>query len=138
METAARMQRTCSRNADFVKKIQFDLTEFLKWCTFEQKRRTIMTNNALISCCGSDCSVCYCYGKMCQGCNASCGKVFHCPEGEECAIYHCCVTKNGYKSCGECDKLPCDIILGTRDPKMTEEEFMKSVEERVNRLKGNK
>ena len=31
-----------------------------------------------------------------------------------------------------------EFILGTRDPKMTEEEFMKSVEERVNCLKGNK
>ena len=31
-----------------------------------------------------------------------------------------------------------ELILGTRDPKMTEEEFMKSVEERVNCLKGNK
>lgn len=26
--------------------------------------------NDLISCCGSDCSACYCYGKMCEGCNA--------------------------------------------------------------------
>ena len=97
-----------------------------------------MTDNELISCCGSDCSTCYCYGKMCLGCNAACGKVFHCPEGEECKIYHCCRTVNGYKSCGECDKLPCDLILNTRDPNMTEEEFMKSVEERVNRLKENK
>jgi len=30
-----------------------------------------------------------------------------------------------------------DCILGTRDPKLSEEEFMKTVEERVNRLKGN-
>ena len=96
-----------------------------------------MTDNSLISCCGMDCSTCYCYGKMCQGCNAACGKVFHCAEGEECAIYHCCRTKNGFKSCGECDKLPCEIILGTRDPNLSEEEFMKTVEERVMRLKGN-
>lgn len=96
-----------------------------------------MTDNSLISCCGMDCSACYCYGKMCQGCNASCGKVFHCAEGEECAIYHCCRTKNGFRSCGKCDKLPCEIILGTRDPNLSEEEFMKTVEERVKRLKGN-
>ena len=42
----------------------------------------------------------------------------------------------GYKSCGECSKLPCDLILGTRDPKMSEEEFMKTVDERVKRLRG--
>lgn len=40
--------------------------------------------NEMISCCGSDCSACYCYGKMCKGCNAECGKVkvFHAPEGK--------------------------------------------------------
>lgn len=35
----------------------------------------------MISCCGSDCSTCYCYGEMCKGCNAVCGKVFHAPDG---------------------------------------------------------
>ena len=30
--------------------------------------------NEMISCCGSDCSACYCYGEMCKGCNAVCGK----------------------------------------------------------------
>ena len=44
--------------------------------------------------------------------------------------------KNGYKSCGECSKLPCDLILGTRDPKMSEEEFIKTVDARVKRLRG--
>ena len=67
--------------------------------------------NDLISCCGSDCSTCYCFGNMCKGCNAVCGKVFHAPEGKECPIYYCCKIENGYESCGECDKLPCDLIL---------------------------
>jgi hypothetical protein len=34
-----------------------------------------------------------------------------------------------------CGKLPCNLIHGTRDPEMTEE-FLKSVEKRVKRLKG--
>ena len=92
--------------------------------------------NDMISCCGLDCSTCYCFGKMCKGCNALCGKVFHVPDGKECVIYHCCKIQNGYDSCGECDKLPCELILGTRDPNMSEEEFMNSVDERVKRLKG--
>lgn len=92
--------------------------------------------NDMISCCGLDCSTCYCFGEMCKGCNALCGKVFHVPDGKACVIYHCCKTQNGYDSCKECDKLPCDLILGTRDPNMSEEEFMKSVDERVKRLKG--
>ena len=92
--------------------------------------------NDMISCCGQDCSTCYCFGKMCKGCNALLGKVFHVPEKKACAIYHCCRIQNGYDSCGKCDKLPCDLMLSTRDPKMTEEEFMKGVDERVKRLKG--
>lgn len=92
--------------------------------------------NDMISCCGADCSTCYCFGDLCKGCNALCGKVFHVPEGKECVIYHCCKNQNGYDSCSECDKLPCELILGTRDPNMSEDEFMKSVDERVKRLKG--
>ncbi len=88
-----------------------------------------------ISCCGMDCSQCGLRGNLCVGCNAACGKVFHAPEGKECPIYYCSRIKNGFKSCGECDKLPCDIILGTRDPNLSDEEFMKTVEERVSRLK---
>ena len=96
-----------------------------------------MTNrNELISCCGSDCGACYCYGNMCKGCSALCGKVFHAPDGKACPIYECCRIQNGFHSCGECEKLPCDLILGTRDPSLSEEAFMKTVDERVNRLRG--
>ena len=91
--------------------------------------------NDLISCCGTDCSKCYCFGKLCKGCNALCGKVFHAPEGKECPIYYCCKIEHKFESCGECDKLPCKLILDTRDPNMSDEEFMKSVEDRVNRLR---
>ena len=89
-----------------------------------------------ISCCGADCAACYCYGGMCQGCNAVCGRVFHAPEGKECPIYDCCRLQNSFSSCGECGKLPCELILGTRDPSLSEEEFMQTVSDRVKRLKG--
>ena len=95
-----------------------------------------MNQNELISCCGSDCSACYCYGKMCKGCNALSGKVFHAPEGKACPIHDCCRNQNGFDSCGECEKLPCDLILGTRDPSLSEEEYMKTVNDRIKRLKG--
>lgn len=90
--------------------------------------------NDMISCCGSDCSACYCYGSLCKGCNAVCGKVFH-AGGKECAIYACCKTEHGYQSCAECEKLPCELILNTRDPKMSDEEFMKDLDARVKRLR---
>ena len=92
--------------------------------------------NDLISCCGADCAACYCYGKMCQGCTAAYGKVFYAPEGKECPVYACCRIQNGFLSCGGCGKLPCGLILGTRDPQLSEEEFMQTVSDRVKRLKG--
>ena len=89
-----------------------------------------------ISCCGADCAGCYCYGEMCRGCNAVCGRVFHAPEGKECPIYDCCRLQKSFSSCGECGKLPCELILGTRDPSLSAEEFMQTVSDRVKRLKG--
>ena len=87
-----------------------------------------------ISCCGTDCSVCE-YKNMCGGCNALKGRVFHAPEGRACPIYECCSEKNGFNNCGQCSKLPCDIIRGARDPNYSDEEFERSILERVNRLK---
>ena len=94
--------------------------------------------NDLISCCGSDCGACYCYPETCKGCNELCGKVFHAPKGKECPIYFCCRIRNGFHSCGECEELPCDLIKKTKDPSMSEEEFMNNVNERVRRLRGDK
>lgn len=91
--------------------------------------------NENVSICGSDCKKCYCFdAKMCKGCNACKGIVFH-TNGKECPIYNCCVTKNGYKSCLECDKVPCDIWKSTRDPKYSDEEFEKNINDRINLLK---
>ena len=35
----------------------------------------------LISACGTNCSACYCFEKMCNDCNSCEGKAFHTPEG---------------------------------------------------------
>lgn len=91
-----------------------------------------------ISICGSDCSACYCYAAdMCKGCHASKGMVFHCPEGEACAIYHCCVTEHGYLNCSECDQIPCALWRQTRDPKFSDAEFERNIEERIAMLQKN-
>ena len=93
--------------------------------------------NEDISVCGTECSKCYCFeAGMCSGCNACSGKVFHCADGEECSIYHCCVTEHGFKNCGECGKVPCGIWLSCRDPKYTDEQFADSIRERMAVLKG--
>lgn len=90
---------------------------------------------SMISVCGSDCSACYCYGNVCNGCNEAEGKVFHMPEGEVCPIYECTVITNRYGHCGECEELPCHIWRSTRDPKFTDEEFEENIRERVANLK---
>ncbi|MBQ8086825.1 MAG: hypothetical protein IJ234_00165 [Clostridia bacterium] len=92
--------------------------------------------NGNIACCGADCALCDFLGSICAGCNALCGRVFHAPKGKACPIYDCCKNQNGYRSCGECARLPCDIIMNTRDPSLSEEAFLQSVAERVRRLKG--
>lgn len=87
-----------------------------------------------ISVCGANCGECYCYGKMCSGCNECEGKVFHAAEGQACPIYECTVNLNKLKNCGECSKVPCEIWLKTRDPKFSDEEFEANIKARINAL----
>ena len=85
-----------------------------------------------ISVCGSNCAKCPYYKKMCSGCNKSSGKVFHSPQG--CAIYSCVQSKNLH-DCGKCSSLPCKIWKETRDPSYSDEQFEKSIAERIKTLK---
>ena len=89
-----------------------------------------------LSACGTDCAACPLYGNVCTGCNEACGKVFHTSGGKPCAIYGCCVNKNHYATCASCGQVPCDVWQTTRDPSMTDEQFRKSIEDRVSALKG--
>ncbi len=87
------------------------------------------------SVCGTDCTECYCYGEMCNGCNSCEGKVFHMPEGKVCPIYDCVKNERGMGGCGECGEIPCKIWLATRDPKFSDEEFNRNIEMRVQALR---
>lgn len=89
----------------------------------------------LISVCGTDCSACYCFGKMCNGCNPCEGKVFHAAEGKACPIYDCVRNKRSMQNCGKCSEVPCKIWLDTRDPRFSDEEFNQNVAARVQALK---
>lgn len=89
-----------------------------------------------LSCCGTECTKCGCYGTLCQGCNECQGKVFHAPEGKACPIYTCSVQKKRLATCGSCDQIPCSIWKETRDPQFSDEEFEKSITDRVKNLKG--
>ena len=61
-----------------------------------RSKRRFWEMNELISCCGSDCSVFYCYGEMCKVCNAVCGKGFHTPEGKEYLILGCIPARSSH------------------------------------------
>lgn len=104
----------------------------------KKKRREILeaTERENISCCGADCSACGCFGKMCNGCNACFGRVFHAPQGKPCPIYECSINQKSLKNCGECERVPCEIWRKTRDPSFTDEAFERNVQERLNRLKN--
>lgn len=87
-----------------------------------------------LSCCGTDCSVCGCYGSLCKGCNTCEGKVFHAPQGSACPIYECAVKQKGFKNCGQCKEVPCSIWRNTRDPQYTDAQFEESIQSRVKAL----
>lgn len=86
--------------------------------------------------CGTDCSQCSFWGNLCQGCRESKGRVFHAPEGRACALYECAVEEKKLKDCGQCLEVPCHIWKETRDPSYTDDEFEKSIQERIANLKG--
>ena len=99
------------------------------------KHNTNNQQSSMLSVCGTDCSTCYCYGKMCDGCNVCEGKVFHVPDGKACAIYECVSHEKNLKDCGKCTKVPCSIWRATRDPKYSDEEFEENISTRVKALK---
>ena len=99
---------------------------------FSKKRQREILN---FSCCGTECTACGFYQRECDGCNECMGKVFHAPEGKACPIYTCSVQKHRFATCAACEELPCAIWRATRDPQLSEKEFEKSIQERVQNLK---
>ena len=96
----------------------------------KRKQREILG----LSVCGIDCSACPLHFNPCAGCNEACGKVFH-ANGKACPIYACCDSKHRFANCASCGLVPCETWLAVRDPSMTDEQFRKSIEDRVYALK---
>ena len=63
-----------------------------------------------IACCGLDCGLCptfYTQGpSRCPGC---CGLDFF-NKHPSCSIITCCVKKNGFETCAECNEFPCSKL----------------------------
>jgi hypothetical protein len=91
-----------------------------------------------ITACGLICRDCPFLGPKCAGCAPSAGKPFWAAEFglAGCPIYDCAVNQRGYATCGQCPSLPCDVFTKLKDPNLSEEEFQRSLHERVARLKG--
>ncbi len=98
----------------------------------KKKQREILD----ISCCGTECKKCSFYGNTCEGCNECRGKVFHAPAGRACPIYECSVKNKKLRNCSRCSELPCKVWWETKDPRLSDEAFEKSIKERVNNLKN--
>ena len=90
----------------------------------------------LLSPCGIDCESCE-YAESCSGCFAIEGKPFYIKDFgmEVCPLYDCPVNQKGYKSCGECPDLPCQLFYDWKDPSMSDEEHINSINARVKALK---
>ena len=94
-----------------------------------------------ISACGINCEECpYFISGTCQGCVRLKGEPFWTkemtPKGV-CPLYDCAVNDKGFKNCGGCADLPCQLFLEMKDPDMSDEDHQKSIQTRVLRLRAN-
>lgn len=94
----------------------------------------------ILSACGLICDECSFYGKECNGCMAVKGQTFWAKEmmpNHTCPLFNCSVNEKGFRSCGDCEELPCRLFREMKDPNSTEEEHQLSLVERVDRLKAS-
>ena len=92
----------------------------------------------LLSPCGIDCESCE-FDDSCSDCHSIEGKPFYLKDFDVdvCPMYDCPVNKKGYKTCAECPELPCQIYYDWKDPSMTDEAHIESINERVKTLKAS-
>jgi hypothetical protein len=94
----------------------------------------------ILSACGLKCDDCEYFNTTCTGCKIVKGSTFWAIDmmpTKVCPLYDCSMNKKGYSDCGDCSELPCQMFLGMKDPKSTDEEHQKSIEIRVGLLKSN-
>lgn len=91
----------------------------------------------MISICGIACDNCRAFGTVCKGCKPENGKPFWTKnEGKRfCEIFSCCIYKKKLIHCGECEEVPCKYFMQAKDPLLSEEEFERTLKERVERLR---
>ena len=93
----------------------------------------------ILSACGLICNECEFYNKTCTGCHAVKGSTFWALEmmpAKVCPLYDCSVNKNGLKDCGGCADLPCKMFREMKDPNSTDEEHLRMLGVRSERLRA--
>lgn len=93
----------------------------------------------ILSACGLICDECEFYSKECKGCFAVKGQTFWAIEmmqDKTCPLFNCSANIKGYKSCGDCEELPCKMFREMKDPNSSDEEHKLSLIQRVERLKA--
>ena len=80
-----------------------------------------------------------CKSSGCGGCHKIQGKPFYLKDFgvDVCPMYDCPVNQKGLTTCAECSELPCKIYYDWKDPSMTDEEHINSINERVKILKDS-
>lgn len=93
----------------------------------------------MINKCGAFCPECYAFKKECPGCKEVGGKVYWTEYiGEEtCPVFKCCENKK-IDSCGGCSELPCKKWYDLKDPSLSDEEHLNSINRRVALLRERK
>ena len=91
-----------------------------------------------LSSCGLVCDDCEFFGNACASCLNIKGYVFWAKEsipGGVCPLYSCAVNQKNFRNCGDCAELPCRMFREMKDPNSTMEEHLKSIEERMKRMR---
>lgn len=87
--------------------------------------------------CGINCLYCdFHKDSKCEGCRIIDGKpfwteLFNC---DVCGLYDCAVNIKNYKSCADCDDVPCQTWLELKEPEITEEEHKEHIKMRLKNL----
>ena len=94
----------------------------------------------ILSACGLMCDECEFFTNTCQGCHEVEGSTFWAKEtvaSKICPLYSCSVKNREFKDCGDCAELPCKCFREMKDPDTSDEDHLRMLELRVERLLKN-
>jgi hypothetical protein len=63
-----------------------------------------------IACCGIDCGLCPTYYSEGTSKCPGCGGLDFSKKHPSCSILTCCIKKNGYETCADCNQYPCEKL----------------------------